>query len=365
MHHHGKLENGYFCQHTFKIMSRTPSIRAQLKIWLHIGIWVAVLLGHALLFYRFFPFHLSLLRAAGNTIPMLLLFYGNLWLVDRYFEKRYFVTYGIAAIVLIGIMSYVRVEINLSFPNIDQSLLFINERQSWLLGALLTNLSVLVISTFYQILQNRYATERKNQEIINQQTEAQLQFLRAQINPHFLFNTLNNIYALAVAKSDKTADMVLRLSQLLRYIIYDGRAVKVSLELEVEQIKQYIELFQLRNETHQDIQLTTIGDFKEIKLEPMILIPLVENCFKHCDFDTNDQAFVHLLLKYDGKTLQFKTLNTKNDQDKQKDQVGGVGLQNIEKRLALNYPGQHRLEVQDYGERFEVDLVLGIVGWTV
>lgn len=341
------------------IQSR-PTISTQLKIWLHIGIWVAVLLGHALIFFRFFPFSLSLLRAAGNTIPMMVLFYCNLLLVNRFFEKRAYLRYFLVAMVILFFIGFIRVQVNLSFPEIDQSMLFINEQQSWQLGALLTNLSVLVISTFYQILQNRYATERKNQEIIHQQNEAQLQFLRAQINPHFLFNTLNNIYALAVVKSDKTADMVLGLSQLLRYVIYDGQAAKVSLHGEVEQIQQYIELFQMRNETPQDIKLTLTGDFKDLDLEPMILIPLVENCFKHCDFDTNDQAFVHLLVEFTGKVFHFNSINSKNDQNQQKDQVGGVGLQNIEKRLALNYPGQYELKVLDSGGRFEVDLVLEI-----
>lgn len=331
----------------------------QLRIWLHIGIWTAVLLVHSLIFYRFFPFHLSLLRAAGNTIPMLVLFYLNLYLVNRFFEKRAYLLYLLAVVGLVAMMGFIRVTVNLQFPEIDQSMLsIINERQSWQLGALLTNVSVLVISTFYQVLQNRYASERKKQEIINQQNEAQLQFLRAQINPHFLFNTLNNIYSLAVIKSDKTAEMVLRLSNLLRYVVYDGRAEQVVLEREVEQIRQYIELFQMRNETPQDIQLTVKGDLQDLKLEPMILIPMVENCFKHCDFDTNEAAFVHLQLEYDGEKLHFHSLNSKNDQDQQKDQVGGVGLQNIRQRLALNYPGRHQLKVEDQGDRFEVDLVM-------
>lgn len=342
------------------MMVQGSSLNKRLKVWLHIGVWVAILLGYALIFYRFFPFHLSLLRALGNTIPMLILFYVNLYLVNRFFEKKAYFSYTLAAIGLILIIGYIRVSINLNFPDINQNMLFLTEQQSWRLGALLTNLSVLVISTFYQILQNRYAAERKNQEIINKQNEAQLQFLRAQINPHFLFNTLNNIYALAVAKSDKTAEMVLRLSQLLRYVIYDGRAEKVLLEKEVEQIEQYIQLFQMRNESLQDIQLTVKGDLKSQKMEPMILIPLVENCFKHCDFDSNEQAFVHLLLEFDGNTLHFQTRNTKNDGDQQKDLIGGVGLQNIQKRLALKYPGHHQLDIRDTKELFEVDLVLEI-----
>lgn len=160
--------------------------------------------------------------------------------------------------------------------------------------------------------------------IISEQREAQLQALRAQINPHFLFNTLNNIYSLAVVKSDKTAEMVLRLSNLLRYVIYDGRAERVALKREVEHIRQFIELFQMRSEEQLDIKFDTRGEIDGVQTEPMILIPIVENCFKHCDFDTNKRVFVCIDLQVDNEELYFKILNSKDDRHQQKDRVGAL-----------------------------------------
>ncbi len=325
---------------------------------LHVVIWLSVVLIHAWIFSQFMRFEVSLLRAISNVIPMAAIFYFNFWLVNKFINKRKFVRFVLLIVLVFVLATFIRTEINTYFPDIREELSVINERQGWFLGAVFTNLSVLVISTFYQMLYNRYRAEKRNLAIINEQREAQLQALRAQINPHFLFNTLNNIYSLAVIKSDKTAEMVLKLSNLLRYVIYDGRSEKVSLEREVEQIGQFIELFQMRSEEPVDIRFKKQGLRKDQKLEPMILIPIVENCFKHCDFDTNPGAFIDIDLQVKNDELFFYTTNTKNDDDQQKDQFGGVGLDNIKKRLSLKYPGRYLLEVKDADQQFFVKLKL-------
>jgi LytS/YehU family sensor histidine kinase len=196
--------------------------------------------------------------------------------------------------------------------------------------------------------------------IIIEQREAQLQALRAQINPHFLFNTLNNIYSLAVVKSDKTAEMVLKLSNLLRYVIYDGKAEQVELKREIAHIQQFIELFQMRSQEPLNIEFNTSGTFNSVKIEPMILIPIVENCFKHCDFDSNEQAFVCIYLQLINGELHFKTVNSKDDRNQQKDRVGGVGLENIRKRLDLKYREKYALRIHNETDKFVVELDLKV-----
>jgi two-component system, LytTR family, sensor kinase len=153
--------------------------------------------------------------------------------------------------------------------------------------------------------------------------------------------------------------MVLRLSNLLRYVIYDGKAEQVEVKREVEQIREYIELFQMRNEMPVDISFHATGNLDGRRLEPMILIPIVENCLKHCDFDTNEKAFARIELKADGDGLSFRTVNTRNEREVQKDMVGGVGLENIQKRLELKYPGRYRFSVKNLPDLFEVELNIG------
>jgi two-component system LytT family sensor kinase len=222
------------------------------------------------------------------------------------------------------------------------------------LGAIATGYGIVMLSTIYQVLINRYAAERKALAIINRQTETELQFLRAQINPHFLFNTLNNIYSLAVVRSPKTAGMVLKLSQLLRYAVYERQGDLVPLEKEVEHIRYFMELFQMRNEEPQDIEFSTAGELTGVQIEPMILIPMVENCFKHCDFETNPKAFVKMQLAVQNGLLTFNTTNTKNNADQQKDRAGGVGLENIRRRLTLQHPDDFQLKIQDEPGEFRV-----------
>ncbi len=330
----------------------------ELKWLIHTGTWLIILVVYGGLFLRFLPVGASFLRGLGNVLPMAILFYVNLYLVNRYVEHRRYFIYLACIASLIFLMGFIRVELNLQFPEVDLSMVREDKTNSWRFAAFVTNLGIVLISTIYQIQQNRAENERLALETINQQNEAQLQFLRAQINPHFLFNTLNNIYALAVAKSDKTATMVLKLSNLLRYVIYDGRAAQVSLQRESEQIREFIELFQMRNEDPVDIQFTIEGDLSIAQIEPMILIPLVENCFKHCDFDTNPQAKIKLNLTLEGNILTFETYNTRNEKDQQKDKVGGVGLTNIKKRLALKYPNRHHIDIEATEDHFQTHLQL-------
>lgn len=331
------------------------NITDRLKLAIQVSAWVSIVALYGIIFSSYFSLELSVLRGLLNTVPMMVLFYANLYLVNRFFERGHYLPYLFLNGLLLVLLVFIRVEFNSLFPEIGKQAFLQNEQQGWLFGAIATSVAILVVSTFYQVLVNRYERERQAQAIIQEQQAAQLQFLRAQINPHFLFNTLNNIYSLAVVKSDQTAPMVLRLSNLLRYVVYDGRDDRVQLEREITQIQEYIALFQMRSEAEQPIDFDINGDVKPYWLEPMILIPLVENCFKHCDFDSNPKAFVQLKLEARSGALYFETLNSK-DNTQQKDKTGGVGLQNIKKRLKLKYGDGFELKVAPEADQFRVQL---------
>ena len=328
----------------------------KLQLLLHITCWIALLTVNAVVFIRVYPLELAFLRAFGNVIPMAFFFYLNFYLIQQLAFKSKVFIYGVLTIMFFFFVNWVRVEFNLRFPEIDNFHIKLNSRDRWMFGAALTNFSAWIISAIYAIFYHRLEVDRYQKEIINQQNEAQLKFLRAQINPHFLFNTLNNIYSLAIIKSDKTADMVLKLSNLLRYVIYEGREEKVQLRNEAKQIQEYIELFQMKSEYPLNIQYSVKGVEENLLFEPMILIPMVENCFKHCDFENNTAAFIHILLHYENGTVYFETKNSKSDANQQKDTVGGVGLENIKRRLELRYPEKHELKINQSEIAFEVVL---------
>lgn len=329
-----------------------------MEVSLHIAIWIFMILVYAFIFSQFMGFQASLLRALSNVLPMAAIFYANLWLVNRYLEQKKFYSFIATTLIVFLIATSFRAEMNSVFPDFRRELILMTAKRSWYVGALLTNLSVLVIGIFYQMLYNRYQREKRNLSIINEQREAQLQALRAQINPHFLFNTLNNIYSLAVVRSEKTADMVLKLSKLLRYVIYDSREAQVGLKKETEQLEEYIRLFQMRMEEPANIQFQYTGIEEGQQIEPMVLMSFLENGFKHGDFDTNPAAFLKADLKVENEVLDFQMLNSKSDLNQQKDKQGGVGLDNIKKRLDLKYKEHYQLEIHDQQDQFFVHFKL-------
>jgi two-component system LytT family sensor kinase len=328
--------------------SSLPACCSGGKVWLlHALFWIISIFSKTLALNAFLPLESAFWRTLGNELFIISLFYSNFFLVDSYLEKGKTRSFFMLAVLSLVLFSFFRYQFNQIFPEAKIFSQGISEAQRLKVQVVGSNFVYLILSTFYQLIYNRFRNEQRVQAIINEQNEAQLQFLKAQINPHFLFNTLNNIYSLAVIRSEKTSGMVLKLSELLRYVIYEGQAEKVSVPQEVTYIQKYIELFQMRNEEPRSITFSDEGASGDHQMEPMILIPLVENCLKHCDFETNEDAFVRIELEIAESELRFTTVNTRDESNKQKDRTGGVGLENIRKRLLLKYPGKHNLHIEN------------------
>ena len=154
----------------------------------------------------------------------------------------------------------VRSYIIAAFPEANIASDLVSGQEANKIGIIITNLLFLTLSSFYQILINRFRKENIQSKELQVHQKAQLDYLKAQINPHFLFNTLNNIYSLAVVKSDKTPEMVIRLSHLLRYVVYESQEKMVALNKEVNHIKEYLELFKMRSMPEHNIRFRILGD---------------------------------------------------------------------------------------------------------
>ncbi len=332
----------------------SSAIKIKWLVYLHVSFWIFIIVIHQLIFNMFFPWQVSLLRGVLNITPLAILFYLNSYFINHLLEKKKWLLYIAVSVLVFTITIFARFLINKQFSDVEISGRLLTRDQRLFIGAVLSASSIYLVSLAYQLLLNRFENEQKNMAIINEQNQAQIQFLKAQINPHFLFNTLHNIYSLAVVRSDQTAPMVFKLSELLRYVIYEGQEAKVALQKEIDHIEKFIDLFQMKHEEPQDIAFKKAGDFSDIWIEPMILIPFVENCFKHCDFDTNPDAFVRIELAVLEDKLVFSTTNTTNEQDRQKDKTGGVGLENIRRRLKLKYGDAYRLEIKKEKGMFEL-----------
>ncbi|MES1220847.1 MAG: histidine kinase, partial [Bacteroidota bacterium] len=201
-----------------------------------------------------------------------------------------------------------------------------------------------------------YIKEQGNLQLQKENAEAGLQLLKAQLHPHFLFNTLNNIYSFTQHTAPVASEMLTGLSGMLRYILYEANQPLVPLGKELQMIQDYINLenkrYGNRLELHVDMPEQTSGLF----IAPLLLLPLVENCFKHGTSNMLEQPWINLKISTAGKQLQMKLLNGKADLQQSKTLQEGIGLKNIQKRLSLLYPGKHELTITSGEEVFIVNL---------
>jgi two-component system sensor histidine kinase LytS len=195
-----------------------------------------------------------------------------------------------------------------------------------------------------------------------QEKEAELKLLKAQLNPHFLFNTLNNLYGLSVIKSDKLPGLMLKLSDLLRYSLYETKEVLVPFEKELTYLENYIALEKIRLEDKTNINWIKKGDFSGTQIAPMLLIVFVENAFKHLGSIRGEHSCVEVNINRHNDVLEFHCSNTMDTNPKPEANLemgkSGIGLQNAKKRLALIYPKKHELTITQKNLEYTVKLKL-------
>jgi sensor histidine kinase YesM len=327
---------------------------------LHFGFWG----GLTLLFLAFlsanFPFGEALALSVGNFATLALLFYAHVRLVDRFFEQRRFAGFFLRSLLCFAAVCTARFLLHawiLKKYLVNTGVLLVSPEGRLGIFVLVTSFMFAVFAVIFRLLQNRYRREVHNLNLLAEKQAAELQLLKAQINPHFLFNALNNLYSLVVAQSEQAAPMLVKLSHLLRYVIYESQKPKAELHREIAEIRNFMELYAMQFSQAPDLQFVVKGPAEDLFVEPMLLIPLLENCFKHGDLGKKPAAFCHLELEVaEGQQLHFGIRNSYDAADRQKDQVGGVGLGNMRRRLALRYAGQHHLELRQNEGVFEVKL---------
>jgi sensor histidine kinase YesM len=217
---------------------------------------------------------------------------------------------------------------------------------------------VLALGTSIRVTENWYENEKQKKEMENQKLGAELSLLKSQINPHFFFNTLNSIYSLAIIKSKKTPEAVLKLSEIMRYIIYDTERKLVPLSKEIEYIANYIELQRLR--LPEDIKVKFRTDIREGEpvIEPLLLLPFVENAFKH-GVDIEKGGTISVAVTLVGNELTLHVENPLVDINGQvKNGASGVGMNNTMKRLKLLYHDNFKFTAGPVKKNYVVNLIL-------
>lgn len=307
------------------------------------------------------------LLGLGYLLLNALAFYLPVWLVARPLLTRplSWQTLGRAAGgLLLALLLLTGVRYGLEFHVFKPLLGFDNYRRNpaftaqWFVeNSVRYYFDYVLYGLLYAVIRHHLLTERQRRETEQANTNAELTFLRSQLNPHFLFNTINDIYALVYQKSDAAPGALLKLAELLRYMLHEAPHDRVLLRRELDYLNGLIELQRLGTKDNLCLDYQLQGTLNGQMIAPLLLVPFVENAFKH-GMLTNVATPITLHLALTATTLDFRLHNAKQAQ--QKDQLGGIGLTNVRRRLALLYPARHTLRVADTPTEFQVTLHLDL-----
>lgn len=302
------------------------------------------------------------LRSASFVVPLMIIFYVNLlWLSKSYLDRGHTIAYfGILIGLTLGhVLVYTPVDLYMdnAFP---LDIPHFKERPVHFvyMGRFMSTFPPLIISALiYKSLQLNKRTE-ESLELKNKMLQAETKALKAQINPHFLFNSMNNIYSLAQVKSDKTGDAILHLSEILRFVTYESEKDTVSLQDELKQIKNFIQLQFLKDDNQENVTVNINEVPAHFQIAPMLLLPFIENSFKHSNFEDKKNGWINIDINIKDDSLVMNLSNSASLTACKKDGIGGVGMENVKKRLSLIYPNTHTLTIRQDIEKYSVILDL-------
>lgn len=309
--------------------------------------------------------HYFLVELQGLPAAMLVTYVNIYVLYPFFFKKKKYIAYLIFAAGLLFVASLSGRILTERFiePVFFPDTTYYEAIFVWYLlfkGMLWFLTPVLLFSLLVKILEQWVDQERLHQETLREKLGAELNLLKAQVHPHFLFNTLNNLYALTLQSSPAAPKAVLKLSGLMSYMLYDSQSESISLDKEITHIRNYIELEKLRYGNRLDISLNVSGEIEGKLIAPLLLIPFVENAFKHGVSNETDHVWVTIDVKVKDGWLNVKVENSYTGKDTgpgdNSSPAGGIGLVNVTRRLALLYPRTHKLTLQKEPEYYTVDL---------
>ncbi len=304
-----------------------------------------------------------LIQLSDALVQIPAVYFTIYFLMPRYlFKEKYleFLTYLIVVILFFSTMmwfNYVWFQKDLFWPDSHYIPELIN------VGKILKNTTkvypVLVLAVVIKWFKYWYVAQKANQQLAQDKLQAELNFLKAQVHPHFLFNTLNNLYALTLKQSKDAPEVVLKLSDLLNYMLYECNADLVPLSKEIKLVKDYIVLEKIRYGKRLDVSFNVHGEEDGLEIAPMLILPFVENSFKHGVSEELNESWVHVDLELKEKSLTLKVENSKSKNGNEKDDFNykkGIGLKNVKRRLELLYADKHQLEMHDANDSFLVVL---------
>jgi len=331
-------------------------------ILLHVIVWV-LLFSSALIFgasYLGFAFiHYKISTFLG--IAIVLFYFNYSYLTPKYYNKKKFTLYWVLSLAVISIFSLSRYLIEENILVIQNPLDIQQSEFMVFFRYFIGCLYVFSLAFIFRNLADWQTQERERYKWQALKNETDLKYLKNQLRPHFLFNSINNIYAIAVNHNDQSAPMLLEISQMLRYLISKTEKDRIPIKEEVHFLNSLIKLYSLSFDSVPFDGITVEGSINKYEIPPLILLPFIENIFKHADFEQQEKLWL-LHLGFNGGVLKFETQNPIRDDkdDNDKENKSGIGLLNLKKRLEILFPRSYSLESQIINNCYCVRLELNL-----
>lgn len=330
------------------------------KPWLlHVVFWILVffwMIGGKESNYSL----LEITRTLISLFFYILVVYINIgYLIPRFLNQKNFMTYVLLLLTMVAVLTPIKVMmLYLTYEEVEPREMLVMNQQN----IFLVLFTIAGGTTIIKIISDWQRHQRDRKELETQRMQSEIKFLKSQINPHFLFNTLNSLYALTLKKSDKAPEIVIKLSEMMRYMLYESNERRVPLQKEVNYIQNYLALEALRQSGQADIRFNVEGQITDQTIAPLIFIPFLENSFKHGLNHQLSDGYVHVNMKVLDNKLLLRILNSKPAQPPLPTEKtsGGIGLANVQRRLNLLYPNQYKLDIEDNDKEHIVELSLAL-----
>jgi two-component system LytT family sensor kinase len=340
------------------LISQNQAYPRKMKLFTHILFWLGYLVFVSFVLTNFLEFQGAVIRTLIMGLFHAGLVYIHLLVIlPRYYDQQRYLMYGLTTLGALLLFSLLRLALDYQMSQISQLYQDLVLSPTHIATILVTGVVVILITAPLKLIEDRYLKIQLAKDLENQRLEAELKFLKAQVNPHFLFNALNNIYSLAFTESKQTAPTVLKLSEMMRYMLYECKGERVPLKSEITYLQNFIELQQLKTEKEQHITLTVKGDMEGYNIPPLLFVPLLENGFKHGNPENLADGWIKVYVTISDTELLFQMKNTVGEAGP-KDDVGGIGLENIRKRLELLFPGAFTFNYQRKDKIFDVSITI-------
>ncbi len=333
------------------------------KLIYHYLFWILIIVSY-------FVAHTDYIEKVGWTdffltiflrhVLLMFLVYANInFLLPRFYKKNKHLVYYSLLIVLMAsfiLLQWIYVRYSPFISGSQKEISEILNFSFW--DSLLTALRFTVFAIILKLSIEWYDQNDRLKSMQIEKLQADINFLRTQINPHFLFNTLNSLYALALKKSDETPNAVMLLSKMMSYMLYESNELYVPLNMEVENMKNFIEIEKIRMGKNLQIKFETKGDLGHVRIAPHLFLPFVENAFKHGSDNKSGKVNIEIELHVKANSIHFTIVNSKEDHENKQRDGSGLGLKNAKRRLELFYREHYILNIQNNENQFKVDLNL-------